>query len=106
MPVFTLLCPGCGNEQRSLLKNVDIYVYCGCGYDEPMEIQLPKNISTESFEMKDKLRGVQVSKNMDKKLKKRMTDHHDKHLVAEKIDKWGMDDALKFGWDKKAIGKK
>jgi hypothetical protein len=62
---------------------------------------LPTEINTLVYEMKDKHRGTQLRKNQEQKMRKRMNDHHDRNEVTEKIDKHGMDDAVRNGWLKR-----
>ena len=66
------------------------------------EPSLPATVSATVYETKDKYRGKSHMKNQDRLMKTRMREHHDRYEVFEKIDKHGMDDARKFGWDKKA----
>jgi hypothetical protein len=62
---------------------------------------LPTELSTAVYELRDKARGVQLRKNQEQRMRKRMNDHHDRNEVAEKIDKHGMDDAVRNGWLKR-----
>lgn len=66
-----------------------------------MERMLPSSLNTSVSEIRDKHRGTQVRKNLDAQLRDRMTKHHDRYELEEKIDRFGTDDAKKFGWDKK-----
>lgn len=99
MPIFTYYCLGCDDEFKKLVKNKDETVIHSCG--DHLKPQLPTSISTVTKELKDKHRGVSHVKGLDKQLKKRMNDHHDRYEVAEKIDEHGTTDAKKFGWDKR-----
>jgi hypothetical protein len=38
---------------------------------------------------------------LETELKQRMTEHHDKYELEEKIDKQGLDEAVRSGWTKK-----
>lgn len=62
---------------------------------------LPTELNTLTYEMRDKYTGKQIRKNQEQKMRKRMNDHHDRNEVAEKIDKHGMDDAVRNGWLKR-----
>jgi hypothetical protein len=62
---------------------------------------LPVEISSTVYEMRDKYRGSQVKKNQEQKMRKRMNDHHDRYELAEKIDKYGLEDAKRYGWLKR-----
>ena len=98
MPIFRFACPACKTEIRQLIKtDVIERILCSCGGF--MERQLPSSVTKE---MKDPHRGVSNEKGLKEQLTKRMRDHHDRHETAEKIDRHGMDDAVKLGWDKKA----
>ena len=70
-----------------------------CG--APVKALLPVDISTLTYELRDKARGTQLRKNQEQKMRKRMVEHHDRNELAEKIDKHGMDDAKRYGWLKK-----
>lgn len=63
---------------------------------------LPTELSTAVYELRDKARGTQLRKGQEQRMRKRMTDHHDRNEITEKIDKYGMDEAVKHGWLKKA----
>lgn len=80
-PAATADCPKCGLSTNQLLSSGG---------------------ASATFEMRDRNRGKQVKKGVEKQLKKRMVEHHNEYEVAEKIDKFGLDEAKKFGWDKKA----
>jgi len=104
MPIFAYRCDKCEKTLFRLFKKRELFIECECG--EQAAIQLPKNIDTMSMEIKDKNRNVVVQKDLDKKLKERMNNHHDESdEILEKIDKYGLDDAEKHGWTKKIKNK-
>ena len=80
------------------MRETHICEICGRG---TLLRELPLNISSTTYEVKDKLRGIQHPKNLEKQLKVRMNNHHDRHEIEEKIDRHGLNDAKKFGWTKK-----
>jgi putative FmdB family regulatory protein len=99
MPVYTFKCE-CGNEFKKLLKKKEDTNICQeCG--KSAEMQLPSTSNSITYEAKDKYQGKQIRKDLDTQLKDRMTQHHDKYELEEKIDKHGMNDAEKHGWLKK-----
>lgn len=106
MPMFRFLCPHCQNIQLRLSKASQSEIGCEVeGCDGIAVKQLPLELSTQTLEMRDSHRGVQLPKNQERKIKERMTNHHDKYDVAEKIDKYGMDEAKRNGWLKKGKDK-
>jgi hypothetical protein len=104
MALWIYYCPECNSEFKKISTDVHETVPCKCGGEAIL--QLPSNISTDVMEMRDKVRGKQVKRNFEAKLKKRMKDHHDKYEIQEKIDKYGLDDAIRNGWCDIAMGKK
>jgi hypothetical protein len=66
------------------------------------EAALPIEVSTATYEMRDKYHGKQLRKGQAERMRKRMNDHHDRNEVTEKIDKFGMDEAVRHGWLKRA----
>ena len=100
MPLFTMVCTKCKREAEHLVRAKES-VQCSCGNPEPMERKLPTTVSTRTLELKDPRRGKLLPKNLDRQLKKRLNEHHDKYEVAQKVEEHGMNDALKFGWVKK-----
>ena len=51
--------------------------------------------------MRDKYRGVQLPKNQERRVRKRMKEHEEKYERAEKIDKQGLEASERMGWVKK-----
>lgn len=101
MPTFKYKCNICGNEFKELLGEKQQFYRCPeC--NEPAEMQIPSGGTTVTFEMRDKNRGKQVKKGVEKQLRKRMVEHHDRYELAEKIDKHGIEAAERNGWLKKA----
>jgi len=100
MPIFTYSCSKCGNNFRSLTEPGTEKPCPNC--QTVVQQNIPSNCALISYEMKDKRRGTQTVKNVDRKLKKRMADHHDKYEVQDKIDKFGLEEATRHGWTKKA----
>lgn len=100
MAVFKYKCKMCPHEYKDMAKSKDIPKACPeCQYFN--EATLPSGGATVIFEMGDKHRGKQVRKDIQKTLKRRMTERHDRYELAEKIDKHGMDTAKRNGWLKK-----
>lgn len=102
MPVCNLLCKYCNHEYKDLIKTQSEAVCPKCGAVDNQYVHLPKGSSTMVMETKDKGRGKQLKKGIEKQLKSRMKKHHDQYEVEEKIDKHGLDDAVKHGWTKDA----
>jgi hypothetical protein len=99
MPMFRYECSKCGHQENILVRPNQIYK---CPADHTiMYRMLPSNISSTTYITGDTHRGTQVKKNLNKQLKERMTKHHDKYEIEEKIDKYGTDDAQQHGWFKK-----
>lgn len=99
MPTFNYECQ-CG-ESYSELAKADEKIKCPkCGTENLPK--LPKGGAMQVMETRDRYRGKQVRKNNEALMKDRMNRHHDKHEVQEKIDKFGLNDAIKHGWLKKA----
>jgi len=99
MPVYSYKCE-CGNEFRRLIAKGESFPCVECGKECFQSI--PTTGSALVYEMPDRNRGKQVKKGIGKQLHKRMSDHHDKYEIAEKIDRHGMDTAKRLGWTKKA----
>lgn len=99
MPIYTYKCE-CGHEFKELLsKKEDTKVCQKCG--ENAKYQLPEIGNSVTYEAKDKYRGKQVKKGLENQLKERMVEHHDRYELEEKIDKHGLDEAVRSGWTKK-----
>ena len=64
-------------------------------------LQLPKTTSTTVMETADTYHGKKKRKDVEKQLRTRMVDHHDKYELAEKIDKYGLEEAMRLKWTKK-----
>jgi len=99
MPLYTFKCNDCGRETKKITSSTVGSIDCECGNFSFR--QIPTSTNTMTYEMKDKHRGTSLQKDLDKKLKKRLVDHHDRYELEEKIDQHGTDDAQKFGWFKK-----
>ena len=99
MPIFTFNCE-CGNTYKELAKAGEVIKCDKCQKENSAAI--PSQVSTIVVETRDAYRGKQVKKNNEAQLKDRMNRHHDNYEVAEKIDRFGMKEAEKFGWLKKA----
>lgn len=99
MPIFTFNCE-CGNSYKELAKAGEEVKCDSCGKINTAAI--PSAASTIVMETRDSYRGKQVKKGNEAQLKDRMNRHHDKYEVAEKIDRFGMNEAIKHGWLKKA----
>lgn len=65
------------------------------------KLQMPKNVGSMVMETKDEYRGKKQRKDLNKKLRERMINHHDRYEIAEKIDKHGLNEAEQQGWTKK-----
>lgn len=90
-------CTSCEHEWSRLKVQEDACPKCST----QTKASLPIEISSTVYEMRDKYRGSQVKKNQEQKMRKRMNDHHDRYELAEKIDKYGLEDAKRYGWLKK-----
>lgn len=90
-------CASCGHEWSRLKVKEDACPSCTA----QTKASLPTEISSTVYEMRDKYRGAQVKKNQEQKMRKRMNDHHDRYELAEKIDKYGLEDAKRYGWLKR-----
>ena len=98
MPLRKFECSKCPTRWDRIIKgSEDKCPNCGA----LTKTELPKELNTMVYELRDKHRGTQLRKNNEQKLRKRMNDHHDRNEVAEKIDKHGMDDAVRNGWLKR-----
>jgi predicted nucleic acid-binding Zn-ribbon protein len=98
MPLRKFKCNNCQAEWDRIIKGTNADCpECGLSANA----LLPTEISSATYEMRDKYRGTQIRKNQEQRMRKRMNDHHDKNEVAEKIDKHGMDDAVRNGWLKR-----
>ena len=91
-------CPKCAHTWDRIITGVK--ATCpNCGLES--SALLPTEVNSTTYEMRDKYRGTQIRKNQEQIMRKRMNDHHDRNEVAEKIDKHGMDDAVRNGWLKR-----
>ena len=102
MPLYTLLClnPTCGHLTKQIVSVRDRDEQLCPKCDHHLEAQLPSSVNTQALEMRDARRGKQLPKGHEGTMKKRMRKHHDQYEIQEKIDKYGMDDALRYGWVK------
>lgn len=98
MPLHKFYCQKCGKTFEKLVKKPEFE--CPEGHGK-LEASLPESFSSMTMETKDKHRGVQLRKNQDRMMTKRMREHHNKYELEEKIDKYGMDEAVKQGWLRK-----
>lgn len=103
MPIFILKCNKCEFTQEKLIavKDLKETVKCQKCTQGTLLRQLPRNISSITYETKDAHRGVQHRKGQKEMLTKRMREHHDRYEIEEKVDKFGLDAANKHGWVKK-----
>jgi hypothetical protein len=98
MPTFNYECQ-CGEKYKELAK-ADEKVKCPkCGTENIPA--LPTGGAMQVMETRDAYRGKQVRKNNEGLMKDRMVNHQNKHELAEQIDKFGMNDAVRHGWLKK-----
>lgn len=98
MPLRKFKCNNCKHEWTRIIK--------GSSADCPecnlsANALLPTELTTATYELRDKARGTQLRKGHEQRMRKRMNDHHDRNEAAEKIDKYGMDDAVRNGWLKR-----
>lgn len=98
MPLRKYKCNNCKHEWQRIQKgDNDDCPKCGLSANA----KLPTELNTAVYELRDKYRGTQLRKGQEQRMRKRMNDHHDRNEVAEKIDKHGMDDAVRNGWLKR-----
>lgn len=98
MPTYNYECE-CGNQFKELAK-ADEKVKCpACGVENLPA--LPRNGAMGVMETRDAYRGKQVRKNNEQQMRDRMSKHHDRHEIHDKIDQFGMNAAEKHGWLKK-----
>lgn len=98
MPAFRFKCE-CGNEFLKLLKTRQETHVCVCG--KFGQVQFADSAGTVVMETRDAHRGKAVRKNIERTIQERSRDHHNRYEIEEKVDRHGLDDAVKFGWDKK-----
>lgn len=103
MPFYNYKCPSCGATKVDLksMSEFDPNETFDCKCGDQLVYQMSDKINSTVYETKDHYRGVQLPKNQDKNLKERMREHHDKYELEEKIDKYGMKEAMRSGWLKK-----
>ena len=99
MPLYIYICSSCDEEFKKITSRDSSFVPCCCGGE--LERQLPTNLSSNTLEMRDRHRGVQLPKKHEANMKKRFQTHHDKYEIAEKIDRQGIETADRLGWTKK-----
>jgi hypothetical protein len=103
MAIYNYLCDKCEEKKRKIKSIKEFNPRdthpCDCG--GTLNYELSSNSNSLTYETKDSFKGIDSVKGLDKQLKKRMRDHHDSYELEGKIDKHGMDDAKKFGWDRK-----
>ena len=105
MPIYNYVCTNCKHAKKRIVSMKDFVpeekLECKkCG-EQTLAFELSAELATVVYEMKDKYRGKQLPKGLEKQLKQRMNEHHDKYELEEKIDKYGMKDTLRHKWDKK-----
>lgn len=104
MPAFILKCRSCDRSFKKLAntredaKKVEHNCECGGGR---YELQLSSNVSTMVYETRSRYHGKSVRKNIEKTMKHRSKDHARKYELEERIDKHGLDEAVKDGLTKK-----
>jgi putative FmdB family regulatory protein len=99
MPIYSYKCDKCNKIIKKLQKTPSETLPCPCGAGRA-SFQIPSTASSTTLETKDKYRGKSLPKNQDKLLKKRMKEHHNAYEIEEKIDRHGLKEAQKEGWDK------
>lgn len=101
MPAFRFVCESCAKTFTKLKPQRVTSSPCPtCGKDSAL--LLSSSTTTSIMETKDRYHGKSIRKGVKEQLAERMHNHDDKYELAEKIDKYGMDDAIKHGWVKKA----
>lgn len=101
MPVFRYKCSSCGQEWRDITSGANSSSHCPKCNALETNVKMPSGGATVVYEIKDKHRGKQIKKGIEKQLKARMTEYSDRYELAEKIDKYGLNEAKKHGWLKK-----
>ena len=99
MPLFQYSCTGCAKIIRKLTSKRQDFIECDCG--QKATFLLPTSVNTLVFEVKDPNTGKAVRKGIKEKLQDRMNKHHDRYMIEEKVDKYGLDEASRLGWTKK-----
>lgn len=99
MPLFRYKCAECKEEFEKILIRKESSIKCVCGKEAMLS--LPRNTNAMVFDTTDKRRGVKVRKNQTKKLKQRFNDHMRRYELEERVDKYGIDEAIRNGWTKK-----
>lgn len=100
MPMFTYACSECGYIYEELAKPAEKVPCPSCKTENAPN--LPTGIASVVMETRDSYRGKQVKKGNEQQMRDRMVKNHDRYEVAEKVDKYGLDEAKKHGWLKKA----
>ena len=95
MPMFKYACE-CGTEYSELAKPNEEITCPSCGKRNSPSI--PTGVASVVMETRDSYRGKQIKKNNEKQMRDRMNKFHDRYEAAEKIDKYGLDEAKKHGW--------
>ncbi len=99
MPLYTFKCNSCEEEKRKIVSSTVKKSVCPCGGE--LERQLPTDLNSQTLEMRDKHRGVQLPKGHENNMRKRFIEHEKKYDRAEKIDRQGIETADRLGWTKK-----
>ncbi len=98
MPTFRFKCvdPKCAIETKKIVSSDIDAIYCECGNFAAKMITT--NASSTIYETKGR---KSIKRGVEKDLSKRSKEHHNEYELAEKIDKYGKDEAIRNGWDKK-----
>jgi len=99
MPLYKFNCT-CGEKFEDLVKYKEKGVCPKCSLK--CEPTLPTGADQITMETKDSHRGKKVRKGNDKALMARMRTHRNKYEMQDMIDKYGIKEAKKSGWLKKA----
>lgn len=101
MALYTYKCPKCNEEQKVLCSVEDKPSSLPCKCGENAEYQLPSTGNSITYETKDKYQGKQTKKNQETQMKERMHQHINEYELAERIDKYGLNEAERTGILKK-----
>lgn len=98
MPLFRFKC-SCGKEYKKIVPRDRLEVKCTCG--KKAKRSLPSEAHSTVYDTASRYHGKKAKKGIAKQLKERSRVHHDRYELEEKIDKYGIDDAITHGWTKK-----
>lgn len=97
MPTYNFVCESCETQFKDLVKSTKEFAACpNC--KTMASPQMSSGGSTVVYEVADKHRDKQIKKGVQSQLKERMSHHHDKYELADKIDKFGENEAKRHGW--------